>query len=1031
MMDLVGQKLGNYRIEGPLGAGGMGMVFRGVHLYLNRPAAIKVMLANFAASAEFRARFLQEARSAAALRHPNIVEIYEFGEEQSLLYLVMELMTDGSLRTLLQQLPPGQLLPLSLSIDLVRQAAEGLAASQALNVVHRDIKPDNLLLHRTSIAGQGPSPYQLKISDFGLARLAESTGLTNTGGPVGTLDYMSPEQCLSAKIDARSDLYSLGVVLYEITTGYKPFKIENFSDAYNKHVNAPLPPPRQSRPDLPPAIEAIILRCLAKKPDDRFASGKDLAAALSSAMGLAGQVSLTPTLPTRTDRTTLQSPGAGNTPAPLVSTLAGGSSVPRVRVLDQSGQTLQVAEITSRGIIIGRQAGADIVIQSQAISRQHLQITWDGRQVTVKDLGSSNGTLLGDVRLLPDVVQPWPDGQFIRLGPFWLRLESPRPLVEPSMLISSPQLGSLSATVVRGPHAALTIANTSAGGDRINLTVDQTALTLTPGQPAQSRLTLVNAGSIVDWLTITVEGIPKEWVQGQGQVVQLNPGAQETVTLGINAARTSNNLAQDYPVTMRARSREKPDEFGIARARWKLLPFKEDALKIEPRKARGRGKASYAISLRNNGNAPARYQLTGEDDEQQIDYLFNQNPVDLAPGADSRIPLTVSTRRHFIGKEERLPFQVHSQSAADSHPQTIAAEFINKALLPTWVLSVAALVLIAGLAAGSVFALPRFFKGAPAPTPTIPIVIQHNPSPTPPPLPTPTPTLAPTPSPTPSPTVSPTVAPTPTPTPVQASSVTPVASSLNGAVGSQYVASQNKLYFVEFNGNLSILDNANSSSPTYTVLGNGYSNPEDVYITKDGSSAYITERSGDLVKVDLSAPNRSQATFVASGLTAPQQFAVDEANQVAYVVEFANPGSLVRIDLTNGNTTTLINNLQNPIGLAMSSDFSTAYITEQLSNSSGRLTRYNLNNDTSVILTTATTAPLFFLTWANTSMNILLVTERTPANKVWFLDLSQSPATLQLVATVSSNPSSVSTISSTSLFPLLVCSDSVINALKS
>src|SRR5215472_8812850 len=145
--DWVGQTIGQYRIEAPLDEGGMGQVFRGTHTYLNRPAAIKVMRQHLATNEKFRTRFLQEARAAAALKHPNIIEIYDFGEQGDLLYLIMELITDGSLRTLLQQ-QSSQPRPLTLGLDLVRQAAEGLAAAHASGMVHRDVKPDNFLLTR-------------------------------------------------------------------------------------------------------------------------------------------------------------------------------------------------------------------------------------------------------------------------------------------------------------------------------------------------------------------------------------------------------------------------------------------------------------------------------------------------------------------------------------------------------------------------------------------------------------------------------------------------------------------------------------------------------------------------------------------------------------------------------------------------------------------------------------------------------------------------------------------------------------------
>jgi tRNA A-37 threonylcarbamoyl transferase component Bud32 len=298
MKDLVGQTLGHYRIEAVLGYGGMGQVFRGKHIYLGRAAAVKVMHEHLASNPTFRERFLREAKATAALRDPHIVEIYEFGEQDGLLYLVMELSTEGTLSALLRPRATEQPIPLQLivGLDLVRQAAEGLAAAHALGMIHRDIKPDNLLLTRLSNPDRISGQYQVKISDFGLARLSESSGLT-TGGPVGTPAYMSPEQTQNATLDGRSDLYSLGVVLYEVVTGYLPFQINSFSDAVQKHVNDEPFPIRQLRPDLPPIVEQIILRCLAKRPEERYQTGSELARVLQEAINDAGLETRAPLVP--------------------------------------------------------------------------------------------------------------------------------------------------------------------------------------------------------------------------------------------------------------------------------------------------------------------------------------------------------------------------------------------------------------------------------------------------------------------------------------------------------------------------------------------------------------------------------------------------------------------------------------------------------------------------------------------------------------------------------------------------------------
>src|SRR6476646_5096507 len=190
-MSLSGQTIGNYRIETLLGSGGMGQVYRATHIHLGREAAIKVLHEQYAADPTFQARFQQEARAAAGLSHPNIVEIYDFGQQDGRYFLIMELLTDGSLRSLLQQAGANQPLQLPLAVNLLRQAAEGLAYAHGRNMVHRDIKPDNLMLK----AAEGSGALTVKITDFGLARLSEGGVATATGVTMGTPAYMSPEQC--------------------------------------------------------------------------------------------------------------------------------------------------------------------------------------------------------------------------------------------------------------------------------------------------------------------------------------------------------------------------------------------------------------------------------------------------------------------------------------------------------------------------------------------------------------------------------------------------------------------------------------------------------------------------------------------------------------------------------------------------------------------------------------------------------------------------------------------------------------------
>lgn len=272
------ETLGNYRLESLLGSGGMGHVYRAVHVHLRQPVAIKVLHPQFAADPDFRGRFLKEAQATAGLEHPNIIRVSDFGEHAGTLYLVMELVNQGSLRTLLSERAEGrQNIPLKALLALMKQAADGLAFAHTHNQVHGDIKPDNLLL------SAGPDGTQtLKICDFGLVRLMNSGVRTIANAIPGTPAYMSPEQVQDLPLDGRSDLYSLGVVLYEVTTGMLPFQANTVTAAVHAHVFMQPLRPCQANPDVSPEVDEIVLRCLTKNPNDRFASASELSAALAA-----------------------------------------------------------------------------------------------------------------------------------------------------------------------------------------------------------------------------------------------------------------------------------------------------------------------------------------------------------------------------------------------------------------------------------------------------------------------------------------------------------------------------------------------------------------------------------------------------------------------------------------------------------------------------------------------------------------------------------------------------------------------------
>ncbi|HYX69717.1 MAG TPA: protein kinase [Terriglobales bacterium] len=272
---VAGSKLGPYEILSPLGAGGMGEVYRARDAKLGRDVAIKVLAAEYAQSRERLQRFEQEARAASALNHPNIITIYEVGQTDGTSYLAMEYVEGRTLRQLLDAGP----VPLKKALGIAAQVADGLAKAHTAGIVHRDLKPENVMLTSDGFA---------KILDFGLVKLAGPAGsgsqaptmaapATHPGMVMGTAGYMSPEQARGGEVDFRSDQFSLGTLLYEMVTGKQPFRRESSAQTLAAIIEDEPRPVTELNPRTPAPVRWIIERCLAKEPEERYAATRDLA----------------------------------------------------------------------------------------------------------------------------------------------------------------------------------------------------------------------------------------------------------------------------------------------------------------------------------------------------------------------------------------------------------------------------------------------------------------------------------------------------------------------------------------------------------------------------------------------------------------------------------------------------------------------------------------------------------------------------------------------------------------------------------
>ena len=285
---LEGQTLGKYRIIEPLGQGGMAQVYRAYHPTLDRYVAIKVLRSDLIDDQEFLARFSREARSVAALRHPNIVQVFDFDVQDDHYFMVMELLEGNTLKAYLNSYrSKGKPIPPNEIARILSDVLKGLSYAHANGIIHRDIKPANLLL---------TSRGEAVVTDFGIAQIVGSTQYTVSGALMGTLHYMAPEQGMGTNVDQRSDLYSLGVVLYEMLTGHPPFDADTPLAILMKHLNDPLPLPAAPNPTIPRPFERVLLKALAKQPDERYQNAEEMmravqeAAEACAAGGLTGEV---------------------------------------------------------------------------------------------------------------------------------------------------------------------------------------------------------------------------------------------------------------------------------------------------------------------------------------------------------------------------------------------------------------------------------------------------------------------------------------------------------------------------------------------------------------------------------------------------------------------------------------------------------------------------------------------------------------------------------------------------------------------
>ncbi len=599
MSYLIGQQIENYKVESIIGDGGMGTVCRAIDVDLDRPVALKIMHPQYLAQTEFQERFQQEAKAAARLSHPSIVSIYRFGRTADYLYIVMELVEGASLGDYIGQVTKTQqVVRLNETLFIMAQVADALGYAHRHGVIHRDIKPDNVLVKKLEDPERpGNPPLRAVVTDFGLAKLMEGGVQTQTGTFIGTLPYMSPEQVMGKSLDGRSDIYSLGVVLYQLATGQLPFDIKSPTDAVLQHLNSQPLEPHLVRPGLPFTVERIILTALAKEPEYRYQTSKEMAQELRKAAaqlsdsdiatfgGQAKSVSMLTKFEAakKEEETAEEEPLSQLEPPPSVATAQGDAVAEATSEAAQhdlaqpaeSGLSTQDAverpslqpdtfaqvvvtqhdgeprtyPLAQPHIRIGRAPDNDVVLPSRGVSNFHalLEQTAQGWQIT--DLGSTNGVYLDGRKLTPQQPTPWPPQAMVRISDNWLQL-----------LPGQPDSGEQVAPI---PAAPAWTPPPKPPRARVRLPADR--LTIAPGGNAALTVLVHNQGDFADSFAVTVEGLAKAWLPARAPLVKLAVGEQREVTIPIQPPRDAAPPGS-YPFVVQVSSQVGPEEVVEASA---------------------------------------------------------------------------------------------------------------------------------------------------------------------------------------------------------------------------------------------------------------------------------------------------------------------------------------------------------------------------------------------------------------------------------------------------------------------------------
>ena len=658
---LIGKTIGNYRIDRFIGKSHVSSVYKSTDLQLNRDVALKILDPILAQDSGQRQRFLEEARILSRLDHPNIVKVMSYNRADNEVFMVMELVTGGSLRNIIEASHANDT-PIDLrdAIDLVIQLANGLHFAHQQGLIHRDVKPENIVLKTAGVVGPLVKHTPV-LTDFSIARFARTEDLYDDDGDT-TFAYISPEAASGERTDIRSDIYELGIVLFELLAGHPPYEPLSIAEAIRMHSRAPIPRVSERRPDILLDLEAIVNKTLQKSPNDRYQTGIDLARALQRILPIISAED--PDLASLSQAQDMDVTRI--MPSPLARHMPFLTHPPRPEgevehdrlVLYSEQYPTKVFDLDKPIFTIGRGGDQDIVLESSNVSRRHARIERSPDNIyRIVDVSSSNGSWLGSYKLIENVLEIWDIGETVRIADYWLRIESKDELngmFLPSEPEEMPEDFEEEEEIL-GPPA---IHHPAPDHDKIQVTVNTTLVTVAAGSSVTMSVEVVNRSDFVDHFEVMAVGLPPDWVTQPTQTLDLLPSNRETTSISFHPPLESTSTAGDHAFEVRVTASAKGISAVRTQCSLKILPFYSYISSLFPDRIRNKGKVE--LSIHNTSNTFSTFTVDARDREQALLFNLEGKQYQLPPGYTESVVIDVQPiKRPWFGREQNLTYEVH------------------------------------------------------------------------------------------------------------------------------------------------------------------------------------------------------------------------------------------------------------------------------------------------------------------------------------------------------------------------------------